>query len=135
MLQVISCSINPENSIITQSFDSVPTLMASMQPETGSVLDIAPFNIFTLRCAALAPDSVFMRKSFQWREGGTVISDNGNSVLISHHNTSMPQSISELIVSDLSIGRHTFFCTVSISIPGGVDLTIHASGIVTVKGI
>lgn len=113
---------------------SVPTLMASMQPESGSVLDMPPFNTFTLRCAARAPDSVLLRKSFQWREGGTVISDNGNTLLISHRNTSMPQSISELIVSGLSVGRHTFFCTVSISIPGGVDLTIHASGIVTVKG-
>lgn len=108
--------------------------MASMQPETGSVLDMVPFNTFTLRCAARTPDSVFLRKSFQWREGGTVISDNGNTVLISHRNASMPQSISELIVTSLSVGRLTFFCTVSISIPGGVDLTAHASGTVTVKG-
>ena len=117
------------------SFNPVPTLMVSMQPEIGSVLDISPFNTFTLRCAAFAPDSVFLRKSFQWREGGTVLSDNGNTVLVSHHNTTMPQSISELIVSDRSVGRHTFFCTVGISIPGGVDLTAHSSGIVTVKGM
>ena len=109
--------------------------MVAMEPERGSVLDMAPFNTFTLRCAALAPDSVFLRKSFQWREGGTPISDNGDTLLISHRNTTMPRSISELTVSALPVGRHTFFCSVSISIPGGVELSSHASAIVTVKGL
>lgn len=114
---------------------AVPTLMTSMMPEMGSVLDIAPFNTFTLRCAAFTPDTVYLRKSIQWREGGNILGDNGNTVLIANHNTTMPHSISELIVSGFSVGRHTFFCTVSISIPGGVILTAHSSGIVTVKGM
>ena len=105
-----------------------------MQPETGTALDTPPYNTFTLRCAASAPDNVLLQKSFQWREGGNVITDNGNTVLISHRNTNMPQSISELTVSGLSVGNHLYFCSVSISVPGGVDIIVHATGTITVKG-
>lgn len=110
-------------------------LTATMIPETGIALDIAPYNTFTLRCAARTPDSVLLQKSFEWRNDGSVINDNGNTILISHRNANMPQSISELTVSDLSVGNHPYFCTVSISVPGGVDIVANASGIVTVKGI
>lgn len=112
----------------------VPTLTVEMQPPTGIALDIPPYNTFTLRCAANAPENVLLQKSFEWRNGGTVISDNGNTVLISHRNINMPQSISELTVNDLSVGSHTYFCTVSMSVPGGVDIAVHASGVVNVKG-
>lgn len=105
-----------------------------MQSPTGIALDIPPYNTFTLRCVANAPESVLLQKSFEWRNRGNVISDNGNTILISHRNINMPQSISELTVNDLSVGINTYFCTVSISVPGGVDIVVHASGIVTVKG-
>ena len=110
-------------------------LMVAMQPERGVVLDVPPFNTFTLRCAARAPESVLLEKSFEWRSGGNVVSDNGNNILISHRNTRAPESTSELTVSSLSPGNHTYFCTASMSVPGGVDLTVHASGVITVKGI
>ncbi len=105
-----------------------------MQPQTGTALDISPYNTFTLRCAGSAPESVLLQKSFEWRKGGTVLSDNGNTVLISHHNINMPQSISELTVNELSTGNHLYFCTVSMSVPGGVTIVDHASGIVSVRG-
>ena len=112
----------------------VPTLTVEMQPQTGIALDIPPYNTFTLRCAAIAPENVLLQKSFEWRNGGTVINDNGNTILISHRNINMPQSISELTVNDLSDGSHTYFCTVSMSVPGGDDIVAQDSGIVTVKG-
>lgn len=113
---------------------AVPTLTAVMQPQIGTVLDVPPQNTFTLRCAATVPESVLLQKTFEWRNGGSIISDNGNNILISHRNTSMPESISELTVNGLSIGNHTYFCSVSISVPGGVDLVTHASGVITAKG-
>ena len=105
-----------------------------MQPETGTALNIPPYNTFTLRCIATAPDTVLLQKSFEWRNGGSVISDNGDTVLISHLNTNMPESISELTVNDLAVGNHTYFCTASMSVPGGVTIADDASGIVHVKG-
>ena len=117
------------------SSDLVPTLTAVMQPETGRALDVPPLNTFTLRCVADAPDNVLLQKSFQWRNGGNVISDNGNTILISHQDSSLPQSISELTVSSLTIGSHTYFCSVSMSVPGGVDLVAHSSGVITVNGM
>ena len=105
-----------------------------MQPEAVSALDIAPYNTFTLRCVASASTGVQLLKSFEWRTGGSVVTDNGNTVLISHRNTSLPQSVSELTVNDPSVGNHTYFCSVSMSVPGGVELVAHATGTVTVKG-
>lgn len=105
-----------------------------MQPEVGTALDIVPYNTFTFRCEATAPNTVLLQKSFEWRNGGNLISDNGNTVLISHLNTNMPQSISELTVNGLSIGSHTYLCSVSMLVPGGVNLAAHSSGTVTVRG-
>jgi hypothetical protein len=105
-----------------------------MQPETGTALDNPPYNTFTLRCVGRAPDRVLLQKSFVWRNGGSVISDNGNTILISHRDTNMPESTSELTVTGLPVGSHTYYCSVSMSIPGGVNIVAHASGVVTVKG-
>ena len=120
---------------LSLSHYSAPTLTTLMQPEAGTALDIQPFNTFTLRCLARAPDGVLLQKTFEWRTGGNTLTDDGSTTLISHRNTSMPQSVSELTVSDLSRGSHTYFCSVSMSVPGGVNLVTHASGLVTVKGM
>ncbi len=107
-----------------------------MQPESGIALDIPPYDTYTFRCAASVPESILLQKSFEWRNAeGSVIRDNGNTILISHRSTNMPDSISELTVNDLSIGSHTYNCTVGISVPGGVDIVAHATGTVNVKGI
>lgn len=108
-----------------------------MQPETGIALDVSPYNTFTLRCTASVPDTVLLQKSFDWREeeGGSAISDNGNSILISRQDLSRPESISELTLNDPSVGNHTYFCTVNMSVPGGMNIFSHSSGILTVKGL
>ena len=113
----------------------VPTLMATIIPEASSILDMAPFNVFNLRCTVVVPDGVFLLKTFQWQEEGNAINDNGNSVLISHINVTMPQSFSELTVSSPSVGRHRYTCIVSISVPNGENLLAQASGVVTVRGM
>ena len=113
---------------------TVPTLTAMMQPQAETALDIPPFNTLVLRCIARAPDSVLLQKSFEWQREAEAISDNNMTIVISYPDTNMPQSISELTLTDLSIGIHTFFCTVNMSIPGGVDITVRVSGVVTIKG-
>lgn len=109
--------------------------MVSMQPESATALDIAPYNIFTLRCVANAPEGVLLEKTFEWRNGGNIIRDNGNTVLISHRNTTMPRSTSELIVNNPSVGSQMYFCTVTMSVLGGVDLVAHSSASVIVRGM
>ena len=105
-----------------------------MQPSAVTALDILPYNTFTLRCIANAPVNVFLQKSFVWRNGSSIITDNGDNVLISDRNTDMSQSISELTVNEPSIGRYTYYCTVSVSVPGGLDISTFTTGVVTVEG-
>ena len=111
-----------------------PTLKAGIMPEAGRILDIFPFNIFHLRCVAKVPESVALLKTFQWQDNGKIINDNGNSVLISHINVSMSESISELTVSSPPVGRYTYVCTANITIPNGESLIRHASAVLTVRG-
>lgn len=113
----------------------VPSLTATMQPESVTALDISPYNTFTLRCFADVPSNVLLLKSFEWRNGSTTISDNGNTILISDRNTNKAQSTSELTVDNPSAGSYTYVCSVTISIPGGADLVAQASSSVTVKGM
>ena len=106
-----------------------------MQPPSVNALDILPYNTFTLRCAARAPENIFLEKSFVWRNGSSVITDNGDSVLITNHNTTMPVSISELTVNEPAIGRYTYYCTVSMTVPLGLDISTFTTGIANVEGI
>lgn len=122
------------SKLITCEYFAVPTLMVTMQPEAGAALNIPPYNSFTLRCAATAPDGVVLEKTFEWINNGNVIMDNGNTVLLSYRDTNMPQSISELTVNDLMIGNHTYFCSASMLVPGGVNIVAHATGTIHVKG-
>ena len=111
-----------------------PRLVAEMQPPSVSALDVLPFNTFTLRCVARAPENVFLEKSFVWRNGSSVITDNGDSVLITNHNTTMPISISELTVNEPAIGHYTYYCTVSMTVPLGLDISTFTTGIANVEG-
>lgn len=113
---------------------AAPTLTASIMPETTSILDVPPLNVFNLRCSATAPDGVIILKMFQWQEEATTISDNGNSILISHTNATMPLSTSDLTVSGPRVGTHRYTCTVRMSVPNGENLSIRATGVVVVKG-
>ena len=105
-----------------------------MQPATVTALDILPYNTFTLRCVATAPANIFLQKSFVWRNGSNVISDNGNTVLITNHNVTMPVSTSELTVNEPAIGRYTYYCTVSMSVPLALDISTFTTGVATIKG-
>lgn len=105
-----------------------------MQPETAAALNVPPYNTFTLRCIATVPDNVLVQKSFEWRDEDNVVNDNGNTILISRRNTSVPQSVSELTVNDPSVGSHSYSCIVRMVIPRGLNIDGNGSGIVTVRG-
>lgn len=119
-------------------FYAVPTLTVRMQPEIAAGLTVRPYNTVTLRCVASVPDDVLLQKSFEWREGDDVLTDNGATVVISRHNANMPESVSELTVNNPSIGSHAYFCIVRITIPPlarGLIIDGNASGNVIVRGI
>ena len=63
-----------------------------------------------------------------------MITDNGDTVLIANLNSAMPESTSELTVNEPAIGIYTYYCTVTISVPGGLDVSTFTSGIATVEG-
>ena len=112
----------------------VPSLTVEMAPETSAALTVLPYNIVTLRCVANVPETVLIEKYFEWRESDNVISDNGNSILISDHNTSQSESLSELTVINPSVGSYTYVCVVSLLIQNGLGIDGNASGVVTVRG-
>ena len=111
-----------------------PTILVAVQPAEVTALDHRPYNIFTLRCIANASQGVVLRKSFTWRNGEDIISDNGNTVLIANYDTMMPNSISELTVYRPEIGNYVYLCEVNISVPGGQNISVSSTGTATVKG-
>ena len=112
-----------------------PTLMVAIQPAEVTALDLRPYNIFTLRCIANASDRVVLPKSFIWRNGDDVINDNGNTILIANHDTTQPDSTSELTVYRPAIGTYVYSCEVSTSVPGGHNISKNDTGTAIVKGI
>lgn len=108
--------------------------MAEMRPPAVTALDILPYNTFTLRCIANVPADVILEKTFVWRNGSNIIADNGDTVLIANLNTAMPESTSELTVNGPTIGTYTYYCTVTISVPGGLDISAFTSGVATIEG-
>lgn len=105
-----------------------------MQPPVVTALDVLPYNTFTLRCVARAPTNVLLQKSFVWRNGSSIITDDGNNVLITNRNAAMSVSTSELTVNEPSVGSYTFYCTVSMSVPGGLDISTFTTGTANVDG-
>ena len=111
-----------------------PTLTVAVQPAEVVALDRRPYNIFTLRCIANASKGVVQQKSFIWRNGDDVISDNGNTVLIADHDTMMSSSTSELTVYRPEIGTYMYLCEARVSVPGGHNISMNSTGRATVKG-
>lgn len=111
-----------------------PTLTVIIQPDEVIALDRRPYNIFTLRCIANASENVMLPKSFIWRNGDNIINDNGNTVLIANHNSTMPNSISELTVYRPQTGNYAYSCEVNISVPGGHNISVSSTGRAIVKG-
>ena len=96
-----------------------PTLTVIIQPDEVIALDRRPYNIFTLRCIANASENVMLPKSFIWRNGDNIINDNGNTVLTVYR----PQT-----------GNYAYSCEVSISVPGGHNISVSSTGRAIVKG-
>ena len=113
---------------------AAPTLTSSISPQISTILDVPPFNVFNMRCSSIAPESVVTVKTIQWEEEGTIIGDNGISVLISYVNTSIPESYSDLTISGLSVGRHTYSCIATLPVPNANNLSVRATGVVIVNG-
>ena len=111
-----------------------PTLVVDVKPSAVIALDHRPYNTFTLRCFVSASEGVVLPKSFVWKNGDNVTTDNGSTILIAYHNTTLPQSISELTIYRPAVGTYLYSCDVSISVPGGRDISVNDTGSATVKG-
>lgn len=116
-------------------YDTVPSLSVRTDPTTALALDVVPYDTFALNCIATVPDGVVAAKSIQWLRDSTVISDNGETVLITFLNSTKPESRSELIVIGDPVGDYIYNCTSLLQVPGGPELTAFATAIATIKGV
>ena len=73
-------------------------------------------------------------KNFEWRLGDSILSDNGNSILISSRYLESALSTSEVTDIGKSIGSYIYNCTVSLQVPGGLDLRASAAASAIVRG-
>jgi len=115
-------------------FFTVLSLSVAIQPSHAFAANIPPHNILTLRCIAAVSTGVNLMKSFEWRLDDSILSDDGNSVLISSQNLENALSTSEVTDIGKSIGSYIYNCTVSMQVPGGLHLRASATATATVQG-
>ena len=87
------------------------------EPSTVTVLDVAPYNTFSIVCTASVPANVTATKSFVWRRGpsgtGTVLtSSEGTS--ITTLNLGSATSTSVLTTNASSPGSFVYTCDVTV---------------------
>ena len=90
-----------------------PSIHLDLTSSTTHLLNIAPFNTFSLTCTATVPQGVVSPKTFTWRRrrigpskrGFNDITENGDSILINSTNLNQPTSTSVLTVREIITGR------------------------------
>ena len=73
-------------------------------------------------------------KSFEWRLDDSILSDDGNSVLISSQNLENALSTSEVTDIGKPIGSYLYNCTVTMQVHGGLHLRTSATATAIVRG-
>jgi hypothetical protein len=108
-------------------------LIAQVQSPVTAVLDVAPYNTFSLVCTASVPTNVLVMKEFVWRSGssgsGTVLTD-GAGTTITTLNLNNATSTSVLTTNASVAGTFPYTCDVTVS-----SSVSSATAIVTVKGL
>ena len=124
--------------------DADPTLSVSLPAVTTRVLDIPPYNSFTLTCTATSSVSGTDRailKSFTWtRRIGSgaieMIMNSTNGVTITGSNLDQATSISTLQMTTMTAGEHMYTCSSSLVVsPAMDDITGSDQQTVTVQGL
>ena len=112
-----------------QFADVDPTISVSLSAITTRVLDISPYNTFTLTCTATSHVSGTDRailKSFTWtRKIGSgaieMITDSTNGVTITGSNLDQATSTSTLQMTTTTPGEHVYTCSSSLVVSPAMD--------------
>ena len=83
-----------------------------VQPSTVTVLDVAPYNTFSLVCTAAIPTNVTAVKQFMWQRGSTDLMT-GVGTNITTLNLNNATSTSVLTINATTAGSFAYTCNVT----------------------
>ena len=101
-----------------------------MEPPSVTILDVSPYNIFTLTCTASLSTDVNANTTFEWRKGAIPVNHNGITVVISDTDVGESVSTSTLVTREHTTGTFTYACISSI-----LDEEAAVTSTVLVKGM
>ena len=114
----------------------MPTIGVDVTPTSATLLDVFPYNVFTITCNVTQPEAVTVEKTIMWSwilPSGMMqnIDLNSNITNVRLENST---STSELSVSTSSAGQWQFICTSNLKVPGDPVISSSATAEATVKG-
>ena len=110
------------------------SVIVTVNPGSVNILDIAPYNTFTLTCTATVPSNVSGTKSFEWRRGAAGSDANellapNEDVTIINLNVENTTSASILVANQNVSGSFTYVCTTTVTAgTGTASSTVLATG-------
>ena len=115
-----------------------PTLDVQVTMVTDRILDIAPYNSFSIDCTAISSVQggvdVDLSKTFTW----TQIIDDGSPTMINdgivNSGLDTSSSTSQLTVTTTTAGQHTYSCNARISLLVSDVIINNAMRMITVQG-
>ena len=114
---------------------AAPQLSTALSNYEIDVLDVEPYNNFSLTCTVFILESLTgVTRSIEWQRDGSTLIDNGNSVQLSTTEFNSNMLVSTLTAKESSAGEHTYTCTGSIEIPFDQPVTASAEAKVTARG-
>ena len=105
---------------------------------SSTLLDVAPYDVFTVTCTAIQPSSIIIAKTIDWsqtNESGVTqpLSNNGDYINI----TTVEQdstTVSMLSVRVSEAGGMVYTCTAQLEVPGDPVIVQAESVEIVVKG-
>ena len=125
----------PDSPLIISVFCSCVALglIVQVQPSMVSVLDVAPYNTFSIVCTASVPTNVTAIKRFEWRSGSSGSGTNlmsGAGTTITNLNVNNATSTSVLTTNANTSGSFLYTCDVSVlTSQSSATATIAVNGI------
>ena len=105
-----------------------------MTPPTTTILDVHPYNTFTITCNIVQPHSANVQKQIQWIEGSDIIVANGNTVNITTNYIENSTSATTLTMSVNTFGRLMLTCVAKLQVPQDLLVQQSETAEVIVKG-
>ena len=113
----------------SNSLISALGLIVQVQPSVLTVLDVAPYNVFSIVCTATVPSNVTSTKQFVWRTGDTnLMTDAGTAITSLYLNNATSTSV--LTTNATISGTIPYTCDVTaISSQSSATATVIVNGI------